>query len=401
VSGRLRVMVGAVGLAGHALPAIALARELRARGHEVLFCSYERWRETVEDLGLRFQGGAEQIFDPVAGADGADASVAEVVRALLPSVREFGPDVVVGDGLTLTPGLAAEVAGLPRATLLPEVYPAHAPGLPFFSLGLLPPRTRVGSAAWRALDPALGIRLPSRRWMPRSHLALNDQRRELGLAPRERLDRPPDEELTLVATLPQLEYPREWPPGVHVVGPMFFEPRHPEPALPGGDYPLVVIAPSTVKDPRSRLLRVALEALASEPVRIVVTTGGAQRVPVAIPANAVAADWIDYSRVMPQAAVVVCHGNHGTVTRALAEAAPLAISPALPDDAEHGARVTWSGAGLMIPKPLLTAAAMRAVVRRLLRDRRFGERAGAIAAWSRAHDGAAEGAELVERHAGS
>ena len=74
MSGRLRVMVGAVGLAGHALPAIALARELRARGHEVLFCSYERWRETVEGIGLRFQGGAEQIFDPVAGADGADAS---------------------------------------------------------------------------------------------------------------------------------------------------------------------------------------------------------------------------------------------------------------------------------------------------------------------------------------
>ena len=39
-----------------------------------------------------------------------------VVTALLPSVREFGPDVVVSDGLTLTPGLAAEVAGLPRAT---------------------------------------------------------------------------------------------------------------------------------------------------------------------------------------------------------------------------------------------------------------------------------------------
>ena len=34
-------------------------------------------------------------------------------------------------------------------------------------------------------------------------------------------------------------------------------------------------------------------------------------------------------------------------------------------------------------------------------SRRFAERAGAIAAWSRAHDGAAEGAELVERHAGS
>ena len=315
-------------------------------------------------------------------------------------MREFEPDIVVSDGLTLTPALAAEVAGVPRVTLLPEVYPVHPPGLPFFSLGLLPPRTRLGSAAWRALEPLLGTRVPSRRWLEWSHQALNHERRELGLAPRERGAQPPDDELTLVATLPQLEYPRAWPPGVHVVGPMFFEPRHPEVSLPAGDDPIVVIAPSTVKDPRARLLGVSLEALAGEPLRVVVTTGGSQRAPVVTPANAVVAGWIDYSALMPEAALVICHGNHGTVTRALAEAAPLAISPAMPDDAEHGARVAWSGAGLMIPKPLLTAATMRSVVRRLLRDGRFRERAGTIATWSRTHDGAARGAELVELHAG-
>ena len=32
------------------------------------------------------------------------------------------------------------------------------------------------------------------------------------------------ERLCLVGTFPQLEYPRRWPPGVHVVGPLMWEP---------------------------------------------------------------------------------------------------------------------------------------------------------------------------------
>jgi UDP:flavonoid glycosyltransferase YjiC (YdhE family) len=64
--------------------------------------------------------------------------------------------------------------------------------------------------------------------------------------------------------------------------------------------------------------------------------------------------------------------------------------------AENGARVAWSGAGLMLPWRLTGAATVRLAVRRILRDPSFTARASEIAAWSRAHDGAAQGAELVE-----
>ena len=390
-------MVGVVGLAGHALPAIALARALRDRGHEVLVHSFERWRGTVEGLDMRFAGAERQI---VALADGADAAPAEIVRSLLPSLREFAPQVVVGDGLTLTPALAAEVARVPRATLLPEVYPGSAPGHPFFSLGLLPPRTPVGAMAWRATEPLLATRLPSTGWLRRSGRALNEQRAELGLPPQRGFGSPAGEQLTLVATLPQLEYPRRWPA---------------RRARDRADVPRSESsrgaaarrrgpagcrrARARSRTPRASLVRVALEALASERVRVVVTMGGGGRPPGPVPANAVIADWIDYSQVMSEAALVICHGNHGTVVKALAQGVPLAVSPAMPDDAEHGARVAWSGAGLMVPKRLLSAGSLRAVARRLLTDGRFAERAGAIAAWSDRHDGAAAGAELVERHA--
>jgi UDP:flavonoid glycosyltransferase YjiC (YdhE family) len=400
VSG-LRVIVGVIGLAGHALPAIALARELRARGHEVRFHTPQRWRGVVEDLGLVFAGGGEDIVSGVGtGAGDRDATPAEIARALLPSMREFRPDVVVSDALTLTPALAAEVEGIPRVSLFPEVYPAHEAGLPFFSLGLFPPRTALGAAAWRAAAPLVGTRLPTTRWLRRSLRALNDERAKLGLPPHGRFGESRSEELTLVATYPQLEYPRNWPPGVHVTGPMFFDLPHPSVRPPEGEAPMVLIAPSTVKDPGGRLVRAALEALAEEPVRVLVSTSGAKRSrPERVPSNAVVADWLDYSRLMREASLVVSHGTHGTIVRALSEGVPLAVSPAMPDDAEHGARVAWSGAGLMIPKPLLGRRSLRVVTRRLLSDSRFGRRAGAIAAWGRERDGAARGADLLERHA--
>jgi UDP:flavonoid glycosyltransferase YjiC (YdhE family) len=397
MSRRLRVMVGAVGLAGHALPAIALSRELRARGHEVLFCGFSRWRAVVEDLDMRFVGGDRHIAEGL--DDAREAGPAEVARALGPTVRDFDPDVVVGDALSLAPSLAAEVAGIPRVTLYPEVYPVHEPGLPFFSLGLLPPRTALGAAAWRASAPVLGSRLPTTRWLRRSRADLDEQRRQLGLAPYGDPRSADGDSLSLVATFPQLEYPRAWPPEVHVTGPMVFDLPGADAEPPPGDAPLVLIAPSTVKDPSGRLIRTALEALGSKPLRLLVTMGGAGRSwSGPVPPNAVIADWVDYSRLMREASLVICHGTHGTVVQALVEGVPLVVSPAMPDDAEHGARVAWSGAGLMIPSRLAGPGALRTVSRVVLSEPRFRRAAEAVASWARTRNGCARGAELIERH---
>jgi UDP:flavonoid glycosyltransferase YjiC (YdhE family) len=64
--------------------------------------------------------------------------------------------------------------------------------------------------------------------------------------------------------------------------------------------------------------------------------------------------------------------------------------------AENAARVAWAGAGLMIPWRLTRPGPLRLGVRRVLADPGFRERARAIAEWSRANDGAARGAELVD-----
>jgi UDP:flavonoid glycosyltransferase YjiC (YdhE family) len=102
---------------------------------------------------------------------------------------------------------------------------------------------------------------------------------------------------------------------------------------------------------------------------------------------------------MPEADLVISHGGHGTSVRALAEGVPILSCPAFGDMAENGARITWAGAGLMLPRPLLGPRALRAAARRILREPRFAERAGELAAWNAANDGAKRGAEVVERHA--
>lgn len=389
----LRVVVGSAGLAGHALPALALASALRKRGHAVRFQGFKRWRERVQGFGVDFAGGEGQIAEGV----GPDDGLAVVARALLASFEDFSPDVVVGDALTLAPGLAAEAAGLPRVTLYPEVYPLPAPGLPYFSLGLLAPRTRIGRRFWRSVPEAAATRLPTTAWLHASQRALDRERAALGLTPSPGLNIP-EPGLSLVATLPELEYPRPWPDGTHVVGRLGIDLGDGGAQPPTGDDPLVVVAPSTVKDPGGELVALTLEALSGEPVRVLASTSSAPA-PGRVPANAVVSDWLDYGAAMRDASLVVCHGNHGTVVQALTAAVPVLVIPAMADDAEHGARVTWSGAGLMVPRRLATHASLRLAARRLLAEPRFAARAGAIAAANRERDPQRRAADLVEAEA--
>lgn len=391
----LRIAVGSAGLAGHTLPALALAGALRERGHEVRFFGFDRWRETSERLGLSFRGDEAAIVPGLA----PESDLAVTARALLDPLEEFGAQVVVGDALTLAPGLAAEAAGLARVTLYPEVYPLAAPGLPYFSLGLVAPRTGIGRALWRALPSSVSTRLPSTGWLHESRRSLNRARGSLGLAPIDAFDAP-EMGLSLIATLPELEYPRDWPDRVRVTGRMGLDVGGAEFTPPPGSDPLILVAPSTVKDPGGTLVAATLEALEREPVRVLASTSsGAAPTVDAVPANAVVADWVDYSAAMPAASLVVCGGNHGTVVQALVNGVAVLVVPVMPDDAEHGARVAWSGAGLMLPRRAASPAALRLIVRRLLGDGRFAARAGEIAAANRGRDGAVAGALLVEQHA--
>jgi UDP:flavonoid glycosyltransferase YjiC (YdhE family) len=365
---------------------------LSARGHEVVVETWEERRAAVEGAGLGFTAAEEYRMFPPPDPDSEDGDhAAEAARALLPLLEEMRPHVVVSDILTLAPGLAAERAGIPLATLIPHIYPVVEAGLPFFAIGLARPRTPLGRGVWRAGTRALNVGLEHGR------RDLNRQRERLGLAPVERFHGGISTELALVGTFPQLEYPRRWPAGVEVTGPMTFEMPHPDIELPPGEGPLVLVAPSTAHDSGNHLVRTALAAFAEEPVRVVATTNRvAPQSPIEVPGNALLVDWLSYSQLMPLAALVVSHGGHGTVARALGAGTPVLISPMIGDMSETAMRVAWAGAGLSLPWRLCRPAPLRWAARRLLAEPSFAARAAELAARGRQHDGAERGAELVE-----
>jgi MGT family glycosyltransferase len=392
LSARLRVFLGAFGDPGHAFPMLALGSCLAARGHEVTFETWRRWQGHVESAGMRFEAAPEYpVFPtrerPLQPYEAVVVAAAETRRAMI----ACAPDVVVHDILTLAPAMAAELEGVPAATLIPHVHPSSADGAPPYAFGARYPRTGLGRAFWRRLE------VPVQAGLRRGRTELNETRRRLGLAPVSRLYGGISDRLCLVGTFPQLEYPRAWPPEVKLVGPLMWEPPYEDTEPPAGDDPLVLVAVSTAQDPDHELLRAALMGLAGEPVRVLAATNRKPlRRKVPIPSNAKLVDWISYSRTMPRCAAVISHAGHGTVARALACGAPVVAVPHSGDMGENAARIDWAGLGVRLPWRFLSPATLRLALRRVLDDASFAERVRALSAWAATHDGASTAADLVE-----
>jgi UDP:flavonoid glycosyltransferase YjiC (YdhE family) len=389
----MRIFLGAFGQPGHAFPMLALGAKLAERGHRVTFETWERWRDPVTAAGIEFLAAPE--YQPFPTRELPLKPYEAVVRATpvtLDAIAERSPDVVVHDILTLAPALAGELHGAPVATLVPHLYPVGEPGLPPYGLGARLPRTDLGRVAWSRLDPLIetGLR--------RGRRELNETRRRLGLPPVSRLHGGISSELCLVASLPQLEYPREWPASVHLVGPLLWEPPAPEVELPRSDTPLVLVAPSTSHDPAQRMVRAALAGLRRTDVRVVgvtnrrplprgARTGGGARL----------VDWLSYERSMPHCSLVVCHGGFGTLARALTSGTPVLVVPHSGDMGENAARVDWARVGVRLPWRLLSPLTLRLAVARVFEpDAGYAARAAEVAGWAAANDAATRAAELVE-----
>jgi UDP:flavonoid glycosyltransferase YjiC (YdhE family) len=394
-SARLRLLLGAFGDPGHAFPMIALGRALAARGHDVVLQTWRRWEEHVEAEGMRFAAAPEyHVFPTLERPLTPYQAVVRAVHDTRPLVAETRPHAIVADILTLAPALAGELDGVPVATLIPHLDPRGAPGFPPYSLGARLPRTRAGRRMWEATDRVVAIGLE------RGREELNETRGRLGLPPLAHVHGGISRDLCLVATFPQLEYPRAWPAATHVVGPLLWEPPSGEVEVPAGDAPLVLVAPSTSQDRRQRLLRAALAGLADLPVRVLASTDRrALDPPVPVPANARLVDWAPYARTMPRCDVVVSHAGHGTLARALEAGCVPVCVPAAGDMNESAARVDWAGVGVRLQRRLCRPGPVGLAVRRALAEPRLAARARALASWAAAHDSGARAADLVEAFA--
>jgi len=252
-----------------------------------------------------------------------------------------------------------------------------------YSIGARRPRTWAGAWFWAQANERLVV--PS---LERGRSEYNETRRRLGLGPLPWVHTALSRELTMVGTLPQLEYPRRWDRWARVVGPLQWEPPSERVEPPPGRGPVVLVAPSTSQDPEHKLLRAALDGLADAPVRVIATYNGREpESPIDVPANAVLVPWLSYAKTMPLCDVVVLHGGHGTLVRALSAGCTVVVCPVAGDMNENASRADWAGVGKRIPQRWLGARSMRLAVQGALRPA-VRARAAALARWAAEHDGA-------------
>jgi UDP:flavonoid glycosyltransferase YjiC (YdhE family) len=243
---------------------------------------------------------------------------------------------------------------------------------------------------WRATDPLVA------KGLEQGRREYNDCRARLGLPPLPWVHTGLSRELTLIGTLPQLEYARDWPPWTRIVGPLLWEPPGPPASPPRGGGPVVLVAPSTSQDPERRLLRAALRGLADAPVRVIASWNGPFSNEVEVPPNATVVPWLSYAATMPQCDLVLTHGGHGTLARALVCGCPVVVCPAGGDMAENAARADRLGLGVRLPRRFGTPRGVRLAVERALSRPRLGANAARVARWAADHDGAATAADEVE-----
>jgi|SRR5581483_894211 len=149
------------------------------------------------------------------------------------------------------------------------------------------------------------------------------------------------------------------------------------------------------------VFRLVLDALADEPVRVLVTTGPLEAESLgAVPANARVERFVPQAEVLPDCAVVVHHGGSGTMYGSLAHGAPQLVIPQGADNFINGALMAGIGVGISIGPTELSPDRVRKGVRELLDDRGYAESARLVASEIAAMPEASEVARELSRRFG-
>ncbi|POH69970.1 MULTISPECIES: glycosyltransferase [Cryobacterium] len=345
-------------------PELGVARRLVDRGHRVTVLADESLADQVRSTGAMFvpclwspaeafrdyelrtptslaRGIADYMFTGPAPAQARDTTVA------LDAVR---PDLLVTSSFALGAMIAAEALGCPFDVLLPNSYPLPATGMPPFGSGLSPVHGPLGRLRDETMT-ALGARMIDRYALEK----INAVRADYGLGPVAHMwDQIHHARRQLVLTSRAFDFPATLPHNARYVGPILDDPAwaaEEEWTAPAGDNPLVLVAMSSTFQNQVDCLQRVVDALGSLPVRGLVTTG--PTVPadaLRAPANVTVVDSAPHREVMRHASLVVTHGGHGTVIKALAAGLPLVILHHGRDQADNAARVTARGAGVAVSR---------------------------------------------------
>lgn len=378
---------------GNVSPALVAASGLLRRGHDVRFLSDECNRPEAEAVGLTFTSWQtapnrhNRHRDSQTCRDWAAPTPQEglqwVVRDtwcgpalqyaqdVIAELRRQPADLVVTCEALFGVMAGCESIGQNFVLLCPNVSLAPLPGIPPLGPGLEPPRNAEEVAMHAQIQAAVQGLIDS--GLPQ----LNEARAALGLQPLQHVfDQYQRASRELLATGQAFDFPAEsLPERIRYVGPLLSDPHWAQPwtsPWPSHDpRPLVAVGFSTTFQNHAGVVQCVIDALADLPVRVLVTLGGSlEPDELQAAANTVLVESAPHGQLMQEAALVVTHGGHGTVMRALLARKPQLVIPHGRDQNDNAVRVTARGAGLSLPATA-TAEEMRLACQRLLDEQSF------------------------------
>ena len=383
---------------GHVIPALAAARHLVARGHDVRVLTGAAYADRVTAAGAEFLPLPTEADIDLDHPNDAFPERAELrgvpevrfsltnlfvkpapaqLRAVDAAIAARPVDVIVTEAMFMGAALLAARPRTERPPILTlGIVPLSVddPDVAPFGLGIPPlpgPFGRLRNAF---------LRFTSEKAVFAPVLAAaREAYREAGLPVPRKLplfDPASRTELLLQFTVPGFEYPLRHPrANVRFVGPL--SRTAPSGARPpawwsdlDGDRPVVHVTQGTIaNDDPTQLILPTIDGLADEDVIVVVSTGGrpTSSLPDPLPSNVRVAEYLPYDLLFPRLAAFVTNGGYGGLHYALEHGVPIVAAGTTEDKLETTARVAWSGTGINLrtdsPEPWKVKEAVTTVLR--------------------------------------
>ena len=418
----MRIVLSNIGTFGDINPLIAIALELKRRGHQPVMAVPALYEPKIVPLGLEFHAVrpnldpqntllAEMIYDVRKGTERG------LREFLFPALRQTYDDLtaaattperadlmLLGE-LNYAGPLVAEVTGIPWASYV------LAP-LSFFSafdppvLPMYPRLARADKAV-----PGMGrairrlARLVSRKWPQ----PIYDLRRELGLPrgsnPLFDAKHSPDLVLALFSRVLGQEQ-SDWPANTKITGFCFYDsdagnaalPPHLEKFLADGPAPLVFTLGSAAVLAAGRFYEYGARAAERLGMRAVLLIGSDARNRPRHPlSNSICvAEYAPYSALFSRASAIIHQGGVGTTAQCLRAGKPMLIMPYSHDQPDNARRMHRLKVARIIQRRYFTPLRVAKKLRLLLEKPIYAHRAEQVAQRLRGENGVATACNALE-----
>jgi zeaxanthin glucosyltransferase len=401
---------------GHLNPMLALAAEMRRRGHSVTLVGIADGESRAIAAGINFRPIGESVFPlgayvtqaaRLAKLSGLSAlrytidlyvQHAAVLLDEAPHVlSQLNVDALLVDQ-TIVPGKTiAEIVGVPFANVCGALPMNREPGVPPAVIGW-----SYRASWWGRWRNRLGYRAIELLVRPMERL-IAEHRRQRTLRPEPMGDNC-FSQLAQIGQLPKcFDFPRKRLPSCfHYTGPLSDANSRPEVAFPYDALdgrPLVYASLGTIQNGREHLYRVIAEAFVGLEMQLVISLGGSRWIDAsrALPGSPLVVEFAPQLELLDRATLVITHAGMNSVLEALARGKPLVAMPVTNDQPAVAARIAWTGCGKVVPLNRLNAMRLRQTIHEVMSQPTYRNAALRLGRAIQVAGGVTKAAQIVEQ----